>query len=467
MPKNAALTRSPLSARPPHHPSSFLPQSDLQVKSAESTRSGLPPLASLPSTSPTSPAPVPSGGSPPPHPDSLVRWLVLDLFSGMNGLGHGIGRYIDNCSSVFVALFEVDARCRKVLKKSCHSRVWLSDLPDLAGTVGSVFWLVEGGLSSLIDRFSGLKGVLIVGGSPCVGFSAANPSRPGAASTESQKIWIFPVLVSMVLDRNLIADWVVENVSMEPVQEERVSRLMGCKPQVLDNATVNPASRVRLFWHNQQPRPLVINNPVKVSQVIDKGWIPAWAFEDNSAARIDSKHFGTFLRPFPPGKPYECPASFWRLPLSCYSRSGLVIKQDLTVVEKSRVTSWLASSVDISTRDLKTAGSQSLKARLSLASFIHVQGGDSIIRPLLAHERELCLGFPVGAGALEDEPPITSSWQWERMQLSGNSFSPDVIRHILEPWCLHVSRGDALERRQHRPSARTRQEALDILLPGR
>ena len=384
----------------------------------------------------------------------------------MNGLGHGIGRYLDNFASVFVALFEVDIRCRRVLEKSRNARVWLSDKPDASGTIGSVFWLVEGGLASLLDRFPGLVGVLIVGGSPCVGFSAANPSRPGAASTESQKIWIFPVLVSMVLKRKLIANWVVENVAMEVVQEERVSELLGCRPQVLDNASLNPCSRVRLFWHNQPLRPLASSTPVKASQVLDKGWIPSWAFEDGSDAKIDSKHFGTFLRPFPPGKPHECPEKFWRLPLSCYSRTGLVVKKGLQGSERDTVASWLARSVDISTRDIKTPGSQSLKARLALASFIHEQGGDALIRPLLAHERELCLGFPLGAGALEEEPVTTSAWQWERMQLSGNSFSPDIIRHILEPWCLHVTKGEELVRRQHRPAASTQQEALDILLPG-
>ena len=385
----------------------------------------------------------------------------------MNGLGHSLAK--NRLSeligkSVFVAMFEVDERCRLVLSQSLGLGTWLSDKKDKSGLTGSVFWLVEGGLRLLLERFINIKGVLVVGGSPCVGFSAANPSRPGAASSESAKIWIFSVLAHQIRASGISVDWVVENVSMEPSHEQGVSRLFSCKPQSLDNSLVNPCSRPRLFWHNQPLHEL--SGPRKSAlSVLDKGWVPLWAFEDHSL--VDSKVFGTFLRPFPPGKPWECKdVSFWRLPLSSYSRTGLVVRKVLSPSDTAIVAGWIRSSVDISTRDLKKAGSPALLSRLALASWVHLEGGSRFLRPLFAHERELCLGFPSGAGAISTESILDSAFQWERMQMSGNSFSPDIISHVLGPWCRSVLDGSTPHRRPHFPAASTESEAMSFLLPS-
>ena len=241
---------------------------------------------------------------------------------------------------------------------------------------------------------------------------------------------------------------------------------MGCPPDALDNRCFFPVARPRWFWHSLPVRPL-LNQRRPWSEMVDSGWQPAWLFDRVGKLDDSSQNFGTFLRPFPPGKPRECSSvDFWRLPLSCYSRSGLVVKLDLNASDTALLRSWFRKSVDIPCHDVKTVGSASLKSRLAFATWVHREGGCRLVRPLLAHERELGLGFPIGAGAIGGESLVDSTFQWPRMQMSGNSFSPSVVAHVVAPWAALVMNGVAFSRRDHRPSAKSREEALRQLLPN-
>ena len=86
----------------------------------------------------------------------------------MDGLGHAMDS-LGLCGLVgpriVVWLFEVDSRCRALLREQrCRSGVYLSDFKDASGVEGSVFWLVEGGLAELLRRHPSVKNIIIIGG---------------------------------------------------------------------------------------------------------------------------------------------------------------------------------------------------------------------------------------------------------------------------------------------------------------
>ena len=158
---------------------------------------------------------------------ALPRVLILDLFSGMDGLGHaldslGVGPSSTPGACTLTYLFEIDSRCRDVLSEHrCSSNVILSDHTDSAGQVGSVQWLVEGdppGVVVLLRQHPSAEVVLEAGGSPCVGFSRARVNGLGMGDPQSRQLWLVPVIATLgrreLRLRNPSASWIyiLENV---------------------------------------------------------------------------------------------------------------------------------------------------------------------------------------------------------------------------------------------------------------
>ena len=97
----------------------------------------------------------------------------------MDGAGVSAERVGVNTKAlnIFTIFFESSTRCRALLR---HHRMRdnnqhaISDFKDANGIVGSVMGVSTGEhVQAIIDRFPNLKSVLVIGGSPCVGFSVA------------------------------------------------------------------------------------------------------------------------------------------------------------------------------------------------------------------------------------------------------------------------------------------------------
>ena len=254
----------------------------------------------------------------------------------------------------------------------------------------------------------------------------------------------------------------IENVVMTDSAEQAVSRTMGVQPLRINAGELVATERPRLFWTN-----IPVNLPARFSRVVfpsdalDPGWKPLWEFESNIG--FDDQTFCTFLRPFGPGAPPEFPADFMRLPLSQYSRRGLVYNSEASKEELSEVKKWVSEAVDISTVNIKSKGSPAQRARGRLATWIHREGGSRLLRPLRAHERDKALGFPGDASALDS--PELELIDWTRLEANGNCFSPVVIAQLLGPVKQYVETG-SIALRPGGPSVSSRHEALLSLLPA-
>ena len=162
---------------------------------------------------------------------------MVDLFTGVDGLGYALqSAGLVQSDAVRAILFEVDDDCRQILQqKRVNQYVKLSDWKSKqGGPAGSAEAMSDRAyVRRLLQPFPGVKRVLIAGGSPCQGFSQANPVRTGGVHAESSKIWMFVVALSTVrsvleeLGMSCQVCFLLENVAMEERWSSAISKILG------------------------------------------------------------------------------------------------------------------------------------------------------------------------------------------------------------------------------------------------
>ena len=369
---------------------------------------------------------------------TTVETIILDLFTGMDGLGHAIraalvARLLP--SRLAVVQFETDEYCRSLLIEHSVPGFVLSGRRDEHGMVGSVLALVENSCALLWEILRlppRLRHVHIIAGSPCQGFSGAGQGH-GFDDARSGLVWTIPYIAAQIREvfPLLGLGYLLENVSsMRPSHRDGISRALDCQPVEVDANTVAACDRPRLFWLSTG-EPSLRSEDVDPATVLDPGWRPLWELDPRRQVR---HQFRTFLRPFPPGIPRECPVEFARLPLALYDARGLVYRPDASPSDLDMIRSLTRAAVDGSKKVLRIRGSPANKARIALARWIHTQGGDRALRPLSGDERDRALGFPTGASvaaAFVDD--VDPGLEYRRWQVTGNAFSPVIIGQLLQP----------------------------------
>ena len=234
--------------------------------------------------------------------------------------------------------------------------------------------------------------------------------------------------------------------------EQKVSLTIGIEPILTKADQVCPCARSRLIWTNIKVG-TQMSSPIRWQDCLSPGWQPA------QVGFATSIIFGTFLRPFEPGRPSEYPASFHRLPLSSYDRHGLVQRMDIPTEILSKVNALL-ESVSNSSGDSRDPASSSFATRRSLCEFIHLDGGDQYIRPLSAAERLRCLGF-TSFSAPEFTEPLSISFH--HLCATGNTFAVPVFRGLLAVLVSDIKTGGRLQIERLNISVTDRKSALKSL----
>ena len=398
---------------------------------------------------------------------ATAKYLVLDLFAGMDGLGHALelnGVTDLQALGVVIIFFEVDSRCRRLLRTrrvKLHS--YLSDVKDSEGAPGSVFALSDAEfflLNSLLDSCPMLQLLFVGGGSPCVGFSAANPRGRGVNDPASNMIWTIPVLAARARQRlpaTVSVVFFLENVDMPGSRKPPLDEIFGVSGVKACASLYGPCNRPREFWTNL-PIHLDSASTVDPPSVLDKGWKPLWELLGTSKSR---PKFCTFLRPFPPGRPQEFSVAFTRLPLSMYSEFGLVYRPDSSKEALSKLKDLVLRCARCDTHDLKTVGGSAVKLRGELCEYTH-SSNYKVVRPLNGRERDLCLGFPPNASSLPGEE-ADLSMNWDRLSATGNSYSVPVVACIVRALTSAIKSGSVPLLLPGMPSVLTPAAALSAL----
>jgi len=188
---------------------------------------------------------------------------VLSLFDGMSCARLALDRAGLPVTKYFAS--EIDKYAITVAK---------ANYPDTihVGSVHNVIWP---------EIFDGEPIDLLIGGSPCQGFSFAG----GQLAFDDPRSKLFFEFVR-VLKECKPKYFLLENVNMKQEFQDVISEQLGCKPVDINSNLVSAQNRRRLYWTNIPVRSLPENKRIYLKDVLEDG------FTDRDKAHcVDANYF--------------------------------------------------------------------------------------------------------------------------------------------------------------------------------
>jgi len=159
---------------------------------------------------------------------------VLSLFDGMSMARQAVERLGVKVNKYYAS--EVDKYAMKVAQQGYPDTIQIGDITKL----GSLKPLFRNG-DMLID--------LVIGGSPCQGFSVAG-KKANFDDPRSKLFWEYVRVLKMVKEVNPDVKFILENVRMKQEWQDVISEALGVKPIMINSALVSAQNRVRSYWTN-------------------------------------------------------------------------------------------------------------------------------------------------------------------------------------------------------------------------
>ena len=185
---------------------------------------------------------------------------VLSLFDGMSCARLALDRAGLSVTSYFAS--EVDKYAITVAKANYPDTVHLGDVTKI--TAGDL---------PAVD--------LLIGGSPCQGFSFAG----GQLAFDDPRSKLFFEFVR-VLKECKPKYFLLENVNMKQEFQDVISEQLGCKPVDINSNLVSAQNRRRLYWTNIPVRSLPENKRIYLKDILEDG------FTDRDKAHcVDANYF--------------------------------------------------------------------------------------------------------------------------------------------------------------------------------
>lgn len=177
--------------------------------------------------------------------------VVLSLFDGISGAQQALERAGIKVAKYYAS--EIDKYAMKVTMHNYPETVMLGDVV-----------LINIRALGKID--------LLIGGSPCQGFSFAG-KQLNFNDPRSKLFFDFARVWEEVKAINPDAKFLLENVEMKEEHELVISKIMGVNPVVINSKLVSAQNRVRNYWTNigMQPQGLFGDLYSIIKQPLDKG----------------------------------------------------------------------------------------------------------------------------------------------------------------------------------------------------
>ena len=203
---------------------------------------------------------------------------VLSLFDGMSCGRLALERAGFPVTNYFAS--EIDKYAITVARANFPDTVHLGDVTELQTHDGRLFvhdeqWqtLNKGAYKRKID--------LLIGGSPCQGFSFAG-KQLNFDDPRSKLFFEFVQLLKALKPKYFL----LENVNMKKEYQDVISDLLGCKPVDINSNRVSAQNRRRLYWTNIPVKSLPENKHIYLKDILEDG------FTDREKSHcIDANYF--------------------------------------------------------------------------------------------------------------------------------------------------------------------------------
>lgn len=192
---------------------------------------------------------------------------ILSLFDGMSCGQIALNRCGIKYDNYYAS--EIDNRAIKVTQHNYPNTIQLGDVTK-----------VKGGDLPKIN--------LLIGGSPCQGFSFAGKGL-NFEDPRSKLFFEYVRILKELREVNPDVKFLLENVQMKREHQLVISNILGIAPIVINSSLVSAQNRVRLYWTNigEATKGLFEDKYCAIPQPIDKGIFLRDVLEDE----VDEKYF--------------------------------------------------------------------------------------------------------------------------------------------------------------------------------
>lgn len=189
-----------------------------------------------------------------------VLGVVLSLFDGMSCGQIALNRAGISYDKYYAS--EIDKNAIKVTQHNYPNTIQIGSVTDIKGTD-----------LPKID--------LLIGGSPCQGFSFAGKGL-NFDDPRSKLFFEFVRLKNETQPKY----WLLENVKMKSEHQNVISDILGVKPILINSELVSAQSRERLYWTNIPIAELPTDKGILLKDIIENGFI-----DRNKSYCIDANYW--------------------------------------------------------------------------------------------------------------------------------------------------------------------------------
>lgn len=179
---------------------------------------------------------------------------VLSLFDGISCGQLALERAGFQIDTYYAS--EIDENAIKITQKNYPNTIQLGD-------VKNVVEMVKTGLFSDVD--------LLIGGSPCQGFSFAG-KQLNFTDPRSSLFFDYVEILNELKKQNPNLKYLLENVKMKKEFQDIISSFLNVEPIVINSALLSAQNRVRLYWCNWK-----VNQPkdkgILLKDIIENGYV--------------------------------------------------------------------------------------------------------------------------------------------------------------------------------------------------
>lgn len=188
---------------------------------------------------------------------------VLSLFDGMSCGQIALDKLGIKVDNYYAA--EIDKYAIKVAKANYPNTIHLGDVRD-------VMWP---------ETFEGVKIDLLIGGSPCQGFSFAG-KQLNFDDPRSKLFWEYVRLLKECKPKYFM----LENVKMKKESMDVITEALGVEPIFINSSLVSAQNRQRYYWTNIPVDGLPDDKGIKLRDILEDG-----AVDRDKAHCIDANYF--------------------------------------------------------------------------------------------------------------------------------------------------------------------------------